>query len=92
MSGILYTLNKNTEALVVASKETGLQANADKTKHFVRSRDQNAGRIHIITTDNNSFECVEDFKFWGNTLTNQNSIRQGSKSKLQSENAYNSSV
>ena len=37
VSGILCTMKKNTEALVVASKKTGLQANADKTKYLVRS-------------------------------------------------------
>jgi len=92
LSGFLHTMNKNTEALVVASKKTGLQVNADKTKYFVRSRGQNAGRIHIITTDNNSFECVEDLKCLANTLKNQNSIRQESKSKLKSRNAYYRSV
>ena len=92
VSGILCTMKKNTEALVVASKKTGLQANADKTKYLVRSWEHNARRNHIITTDNNSFECVEDFKFWGNTLTNQNSIQQENKSKPKSGNAYYLSV
>jgi hypothetical protein len=72
-------MKKNTEALVDNSKETGLRVNADKTEYMVRSRDQNAGRSHIITTDNNSFECVEHFKFWGTTLANQNSIREENK-------------
>ena len=29
----VHTIQKNTEALVVASKETGLEVNADKTKY-----------------------------------------------------------
>ena len=29
LGGSLHTLKKNTDALVVASKETGLEANAD---------------------------------------------------------------
>jgi hypothetical protein len=29
----VHIIKKNTEALVVASKETGLQVNADKTKY-----------------------------------------------------------
>jgi len=40
------------------------------------SRDQNAGRSHNITTDNNSFEGLELFKYLGTTLTNQNSIQE----------------
>jgi len=31
----IHTIKKNTEALVVASKETGLQVNAKKTKYMV---------------------------------------------------------
>jgi hypothetical protein len=33
----------NADALEVASKETGLEVNADKTKYMVKSRDQHAG-------------------------------------------------
>ena len=39
-------IKKITDALVVASKETGLELNADKTKYVVMSRDQNARRGH----------------------------------------------
>jgi len=35
----VYTINKKAETLVVASKETGLEENADKTKYMVMSRD-----------------------------------------------------
>ena len=35
----IHTIKKNTEALVVASKETGLQVNAEETKYVVMSRD-----------------------------------------------------
>jgi len=38
------------------------------------SRDQIAGRSHNIKIDNRSFEMVEEFKYLGTTLTNQNSI------------------
>jgi hypothetical protein len=39
----IHTAKKNTVALVVASKETGLEVNADTTKYMVMSQDQNAG-------------------------------------------------
>ena len=42
----VQTIRENTEPLLVASKETGLEVNADKTKYIVRSRDQNAGGSH----------------------------------------------
>jgi hypothetical protein len=43
LGGSVHSIKKNAEALAVASKETGLGINADKTKHIVMSRDQNAG-------------------------------------------------
>jgi len=68
--------------LIVASKEIGLEVNADKTKYLVMSRDQNAGRSHITKVDNTSFERVEEFKYLGTALTNQNSIQEEIKSRL----------
>ena len=70
------------EALVVASKEIGLEVNSDKTKYIVMSQDQNAGQSHSIKIDNSSFERVEEFKYLGTTLINQNSIQQEIKSRL----------
>jgi len=35
----VLTIKQNLEALVVASKETGLEVIADKTKYIVMSRD-----------------------------------------------------
>jgi len=55
----------------------GLEVNADKTKYMVMSRDQNAGRSHSIKTDNSSFARVEELKYLGTTLKDQNSIREG---------------
>jgi len=43
MGRSIHTIEKNTEALVVASKEIGLELNADKTKDMVMSQDQSAG-------------------------------------------------
>jgi len=37
LDGSVHTIKKNTESLVVASKETGLEVNADKTKYIVMS-------------------------------------------------------
>jgi hypothetical protein len=42
----VHTIKENSEALVVASKEIGLEINADKTKYMVMSRDQHAARSH----------------------------------------------
>ena len=74
LGGIIHTIKKNAEALEVASKEIGLEINADKTKYVVMSRDQNAGRSHSMKIDSSSFARVKEFKYLGTTLTNQNSI------------------
>jgi hypothetical protein len=55
------------------------------------SRDQHAGRSLSIKTDNSSFERVEELKYLGTTLRNQNSIQEEINSRLKSGNAcYNS--
>jgi hypothetical protein len=56
------------------------------------SRDQNAGRIHSLRSDNSTFERVEEFKYLGTTLTYQNSIAEDIKSRLRSGNACYHSV
>jgi hypothetical protein len=87
LGGSVHTIKKNAQAVVVASKENGLQVNAGKTMYMVMSRDQNAGRSHNIKTDNSSYERVEEFKHLGTTLTNQNVIQEEIKSSLKSGNA-----
>ena len=61
LGGSVHTIEENAETLIVASKETGLEVNADKMKYMVMSRDHNAGRSHSIKTDNSSFEMVKGF-------------------------------
>ena len=54
LGGSVHTVKKNAEALVVTTKENGLEVNAHKTKYTTVSRDQNAGRIHSMKMDNSS--------------------------------------
>ena len=75
-----------------AAGDIGLAVSADKTKYMVMSRDQNAGRIHSVRIDNSTFERVEEFKYLGTILTNQNSIAEEIKSRLRSGNACYFSV
>ena len=44
LGGSIDTMRKNTEALLITSKGTSLEVNAEKTKYIVMSRDQNAGQ------------------------------------------------
>jgi len=59
---------------------------------MVMSRDQNAGRIQSVTIDNSNFERVEEFKYLGTNLTNQNSIPEEIKNRLRSGNTCYHSV
>jgi hypothetical protein len=76
LGGSIHAIKKNTQASVVASKETGLEVNAEKTKYMVMSRDQHGGKNHNIETDNKSFEKVEQFKYFG-TTPNESKFRSG---------------
>jgi hypothetical protein len=62
----------------------------DVTRIFalvLASRDQNAGQNGNIHIGNQSFETVEHFKYLGTTLSDKNSIREESMSRLKSGNA-----
>ena len=86
LGGSVRTITKYTKALFVCSKEIVLDVNADKTKYMIMSRVQNERRIPNVRIYNSSFERVEEFKYLGTTLTNQNSIQEEIKSKLKSWN------
>ena len=92
LCGSVRTVKKNIEAVLIGSKEIGLEVNAGKTKYRVMSGDQNVGRIHNIKTDNSSLEKLEEFKYLGTALTNQNSIQVEIKSRLNTGNACYHSV
>jgi len=56
LAGSIHILKENTEALITATREIGLEVSAHKTKYMVMSRDQNAGRIQSVRIDNSTFE------------------------------------
>jgi hypothetical protein len=59
---------------------------------MVMSRKLNAGQNHNIKLDIKSFARVEQFKYLGTAITNQNSIQEEIKSRLKSGNACYLSV
>jgi hypothetical protein len=54
---------------------------------MIMSQNQNAGQNGNIQIGNISFENVEQFKYLGTALTNQNSLYEEKKSRLKSGNA-----
>jgi hypothetical protein len=86
------TIKKNTETLIVASKEVGIEINVEKTKYMLLSRHQNLGQNRNIKRANRSFENVSQFKYLGTTVTNQNLNQEEIKRRLNSGNACYSSV
>jgi ribosomal protein S2 len=81
------TIKKNTETLIDASKEVGLEVNVEKTKYMLLSRHQNVGQNRVIKLANRLFENVSQFKYLGTTVTNQNLIQKEIKRRLNSGNA-----
>jgi hypothetical protein len=77
------TIQKNTEALLDADKEVGLQVNSEKTKYMLMSR-KKTGQKHTLKIANRSFEGVEKFKYLGTTLTDQNCMQEEIKIRLNS--------
>jgi hypothetical protein len=79
LGGSVHIIKESAEALLVTSKEIGLEVNADKTKYMVMSQDQTAGRNRSMKIDNSSFERLKHFKYLG---TNQSSLQEEVKSRL----------
>jgi hypothetical protein len=86
------TIQKNTKALLDASKDIGLEVNPEKTKYMLVLRCQKAGKRQSIKIGNRSFESVAKFKYLGTTLTYKNCIHEEIKSRLNLGNACYHSV
>jgi hypothetical protein len=86
------TIKENSETLLEANRDIGLEINAENTKYMIMSRYPNSGQNQNVRTANESFENVATFRYLGATLTNQNDIHGEIKSRLNSGNACYYSV
>jgi hypothetical protein len=86
------TIKQNTNILLQASRDIGLEINAERTEYMIMSRHQNSAQNQNIRIANESFEKVEKFKYLGTTIINQNDIHDEIKNRLNSGNAYYYSV
>jgi 3-dehydroquinate dehydratase len=88
----INAIKENTETLLEASRDIGLEINAEKTKYMIMSHHQNSGQNQNIRIANESFEKVAKFTKLRTKPTNQNDIHDEVESRLNSGNACYYSV
>jgi hypothetical protein len=64
------TKKDNAKTLLEASRYIGLEINAEKTKHMIKSLHPNSGQNQDIRYIKESFENVTEFRYLWTTLTN----------------------
>jgi hypothetical protein len=82
----------NSETLLEASRDIGLEINAEKTKYMIMPHHLNSGQNQNIRIANEPFENEAKLKYMGTTLTNQNDSHDEIKIILNSGNACYHSV
>jgi hypothetical protein len=88
-SRLIDAIYRNTEVLIDAIKEVGLEVNTEKTKyiHMLLCCHQNAGQNHNARIVNKSFKNVAKVQTCVNESTTSNLIHEEIKSRLNSGNA-----
>jgi hypothetical protein len=84
------TIKKNTEAVLDAIKEVGLEVNSEKT--ILKSHYQKVGQKHSIKVVNGLFEDVTEFRYLGTAQTEQNCMHEEIKCRINPGNACYPSV
>jgi hypothetical protein len=71
---LLVCADDVNSTLLEASRDIGLEINAEKTKYMIMSRHPNSAQNQNVRIANEWFEKVAKFKYLGMTVTNQNDI------------------
>ena len=72
-----YLLWRKTQQLYQSTvKESGLEVHTEKTEYMIMSGEQNGGQNHNINTGYKSLQRVEEFKYLGTILLNQNCMHE----------------
>jgi hypothetical protein len=87
LSDSINTEKENAKSFLIASRDAGVEINAEKTKHMIKCRYQNSGQNQNIRIANESFENVATFRYSRTTLINQSDIHGKMKNKLNAGNA-----
>jgi hypothetical protein len=90
--GNINTIQKNTKAVLDASRDVGLEVNPEKTKYMLMPRSHKPGQKHGIEIATRSFEGVAKFKYLGKALTDKHCMQEEIKSRLNLGTACTHSV
>jgi hypothetical protein len=80
----INAINKNTEAVIEASKEICVEVIIEITELMLMYCLKDSGQNHNIKVANKCFENVTKFRYLEMTITNQNLIQGEIKSRLNS--------
>ena len=88
----ISTTERNADVLLNACKDIGLAVNTGKTKYMEIGRHRGRIANEHFKIGSNSYEKVENFKYLGSFLINQNSIQEEINGRLTAGNSYYYSV
>jgi hypothetical protein len=86
------TIQKNTKAILGASKEVGLEVSPEKTKYMLMSHNNKAAQRQTMKIANGFLEGIAEFIYLGTTVRGENCMHEDIKSRLNLGNACYHSV